>query len=120
MNASLTFGDPSNTDNRPDDSRPRSQGSGRAPAPARGIGVQGAAVYSLINAPEPVAAADTAFDGRITRAEFAAASDRRFDVLDKTASGYLTLANLPKTPLQAELIRRSKLGKRRRAPPPAR
>ncbi len=108
MDPSLTFGDQNNTDNRRNEGRSRRQGPGRAPAPTRGIGVQGAAVYSLINAPEPVAAADTEFDGRITRKEFAAAADRRFDLLDKTAAGYLTLARLPKTPLQTEILKRRK------------
>ncbi len=120
MDADLTFGDPRNTDNRPDDSRSHRHGAPRPPAPARGIGVQGAAVYSLINTPEPVAAADTEFDGRITRTEFAAAADRRFDVLDKTNAGYLTLATLPKTPLQTEILKRRRQAERRgsaHAPP---
>ena len=116
MDPSLTFGDPSNTDNRPDGSRSRRQGAARPPAPPRGIGVQGAAVYSLINTPEPVAAADTQFDGRITQAEFAAAADRRFELLDKTSAGYLTLAALPKTPLQTEITKRSKRALRHREP----
>ncbi len=118
MDPSLTFGDPRNTDNRPDDSRPHRRGEARAPAPARGIGVQGAAVYSLINAPEPVAAADTEFNGRITRAEFAAAADRRFDLLDKTSAGYLTEAALPKTPLQTAILKREKQAAKRRAEQP--
>jgi hypothetical protein len=115
MDPSLTFGDQSNTDNRPDGSRHR-QRANRPPAPARGIGTQGAAVYSLINAPEPVSAADTAFDGRITRAEFADAADRRFDVLDKASVGYLTLAALPKTPLQTEILKREKQARKHRDP----
>ena len=121
MDPSLTYGDPHNTDNRPDESRSRRRGAARAPAPTRGIGVQGAAVYSLINTPEPVAAADTEFDGRITKAEFAAAADRRFDLLDKATSGYLTLAALPKTPLQTEILKREKqaLKRRGRQAPPA-
>ena len=123
MDPSLTFGDPNNTDDRPDGSRPRRQGPGRPPTPARGIGVQGAAVYSLINTPEPVAAADTEFNGRITRAEFAAAADRRFDMLDKGSVEYLALSALPKTPLQTEIIKRAKQQARRheahQAAPPA-
>lgn len=63
-------------------------------------GTQGAAVYSLINQPEPVAAADADFDGKITLAEFEAAADRHFDILDTKEQGYLTLAGLPKTPIQ--------------------
>jgi len=73
----------------------------RQPAEPKGETTQGAAVYSLINQPEPVAAADTDFDGKITRAEFEAAADRHFDILDTKQQGYLTLAGLPKTPIQS-------------------
>ena len=75
----------------------------------------------MINAPEPVAAADTQFDGRITKAEFAAAADRRFVLLDKNSTGYLTLASLPRTPLQMERLKRAKQAAkaRRDHPPPA-
>ena len=104
MDPSLTFGDPSTTETRPTRGR---QGPGsKQPDPPRGVGVQGAAVYSLVNTPEPVAAADAQLDGRITRAEFAAAVDRRFDLLDKAGAGYLTLAGLPKTPIQTEMLKR--------------
>jgi hypothetical protein len=105
MDQSLTFGDPNNTDNRPRGTR----GGGlnaRQPTPPQGIGVQGAAVYSLENTPEPVAAADAELNGRITRAEFAKAVDRRFDGLDKTGLGYLMLKALPRTPIQSEILRR--------------
>ncbi len=118
MDPALTYGDPNNTDNRPDGSRPRRQGPARTPTP-RGIGVQGAAVYSLINTPEPVAAADAQFDGRITEAEAVAAADRRFTLLDKTGAGVLTLKGLPKTPLQIELLKREKQALKRRGQPPA-
>ena len=80
------------------------------PAP-RSVGVQGAAVYSMLNTPEPIAAADTSFDGRITRAEFSAVIDQRFIVLDKAGMGYLTLDTLPRTPLQVEIIKRDKQAK---------
>ena len=107
MDTSLTYGDPNNEDtgrqtrsHRPESNRP-------LPVP-RSIGVQGAAVYSMSNVPEPVAAADAQFDGRITRAEYAAAIDRRFDLLDKTGRGYLTLDALPKTPLQTEILKQAK------------
>jgi hypothetical protein len=122
MDQSLTFGDPRNADNR---SERRGSGlANRQPAPAQGVGVQGAAVYSLENTPEPVAAADAQLDGRITRAEFARAVDSRFDLLDKSHSGYLTLAILPKTPLQAEMAKRRQASRRKGqstrqgAPPP--
>ncbi len=117
MDPSLTFGDQNNTDNRRQGDSPHRHGSSRAPTPPRGIGVQGAAIYSLINTPEPVAAADAQFDGRITQAEFAVAADRRFDLLDKTAVGYLTLTDLPKTPLQTEILKRRKQALKRRGSP---
>jgi len=68
----------------------------------------GAAPYELLAAPEPVAAADAGLTGRITLAEFLAAADRRFDLLDTKHLGYLTLDALPKTPVQlgAERARR--------------
>jgi len=71
------------------------------PRAAKGeTGTQGAAVYSLINQPEPVAGADADFDGKITLPEFEAAADRHFEILDTKQQGYLTLTGLPKTPIQ--------------------
>jgi len=72
----------------------------RQPNAPKGETTQGAAVYSLINQPEPVAAADADFNGKITLAEFEAAADRHFEILDTKEQGYLTLAGLPKTPIQ--------------------
>ena len=112
MDPSLTYGDPNNTAGR--GAQGRRGPSNRPPAPSRGVGVQGAAVFSMINTPEPVSAADTQFDGRITRAEFGAAVDRRFDLLDSKEAGYLSLATLPKTPLQLELIKRAKQAARQK------
>jgi hypothetical protein len=60
----------------------------------------GAAPYSLINEPQPVMGADSDFDQRITLDEFRRAANQRFDLLDKKHQGYLTLADLPKTPIQ--------------------
>ena len=61
-----------------------------------GIGgaLQGAARYGLLNMPEPVAAADTDFDRAITLEEFKAAAMARFQLLDRTHQGSLTLALL--------------------------
>jgi hypothetical protein len=61
-----------------------------------GIGgaLQGAARYGLLNMPEPVAAADTDFDRAITLEEFKAAAIARFQLLDRTRQGSLTLAQL--------------------------
>ena len=76
--------------------------NGRSSGPSAGANavLQGAAVYGLLNEPEPVTATDTKLDGRITLAEFLAAADRRFDKLDTKQLGYLTLDDLPKTPAQ--------------------
>ena len=89
--------------------RRRPGGSGLGPAPGgkpagasagASAVLQGAAVYSLLNEPEPVTATDLNLDGHITLAEFLAAADKRFDKLDLKGLGYLTLADLPKTPAQ--------------------
>jgi hypothetical protein len=68
-------------------------------------GREGAARYSLINEPEPIAAADADLDGKVTLAEWMAITDRRFARLDHNKSGRLTKDNLlhlqpkpPKTP----------------------
>ena len=61
----------------------------------------GVASFDLLAEPEPVTAADTNFDGRITLAEFLAAADRHFDALDTKGAGKITLADLPKTAVQS-------------------
>ncbi|MEO7564031.1 MAG: EF-hand domain-containing protein [Sphingomicrobium sp.] len=55
---------------------------------------QGAARYSLLNMPQPVAAADINFDRSITAAEFRAAAGDRFLLLDRGHTGRLTLPEL--------------------------
>jgi len=75
-------------------------GGAKGPSAGANAVLQGAAVYGLLNEPEPVTATDTKLDGRITAAEFLAAADRRFDKLDTKQLGYLTLDTLPKTPAQ--------------------
>lgn len=67
-----------------------------------------AAYYGLLGEPEPVRAADTDLDGRVTRAEFQAAADRRFKLLDKRGDGKLTLDELPLTPAQVALAKAAK------------
>lgn len=62
----------------------------RVPAAGR----EGAARFSLINEPEPVAAADADLDGKVTLAEWMAITDRRFAKLDHARSGRLTHDNL--------------------------
>ena len=56
--------------------------------------LQGAARYSLLDMPEPVAAADTDFDRVVTLTEFRAAAVARFQLLDRAHTGKLTLAQL--------------------------
>ena len=56
--------------------------------------LQGAARYSLINIPEPVAAADANFDRAISREEFRAAAAARFALLDQRKSGGILLSEL--------------------------
>jgi hypothetical protein len=65
-----------------------------------GIGgaLQGAARYSLLNIPEPVAAADTDFNRSITLEEFRQAAIARFQLLDSTHGGKLPLAQLEAMP----------------------
>jgi hypothetical protein len=60
----------------------------------------GAAPYGLLAEPEPVTAADTDFNGRITLAEFLAAADRRFEILDVKQTGKIAFEDLPKTAVQ--------------------
>ena len=63
-----------------------------------GGSLQGAGRYSLLNMPEPVAAADTDFNGSVTLQEFRAAAAARFELLDKSHQGGLTLAQLEAMP----------------------
>ena len=69
---------------------------GRDEAAQLGLGgsLQGAARYSLLNLPEPVAAADTDFNRGVSRAEFRQAAVERFSLLDKRRSGRLVLTEL--------------------------
>lgn len=69
---------------------------------------QGAASYSLINEPHPIRGADADLSFSVSRAEWRAAADRRFDLLDVDKDGALTLAELPRTPAQS---REGKAGK---------
>lgn len=79
--------------------------SGRDPAqmladqanqPIKGAGREGAARFSLLNEPEPILAADTDLDGKVTLAEWMARTDRRFAKLDHLKNGRLTLQSLLK------------------------
>jgi hypothetical protein len=66
------------------------QGPSRVP----GAGREGAARYSLINEPEPISAADTDLDGKVSLAEWMAITDRRFAKLDPLKTGKLTRESL--------------------------
>jgi len=59
-----------------------------------GAGREGAARFSLINEPEPVANADENVDSRVTLEEWRHATLRRFKTLDKAGTGRLTLEQL--------------------------
>ena len=72
----------------------------KANAAAMRLQMQGARAFGFLSISEPVAGADADIDGKVSLAEFKAAADRRFDLLDKKKLGYLTLADLPRTPDQ--------------------
>lgn len=56
--------------------------------------LQGAARYTLLNMPQPVAAADVDVNRLVTRAEFDTAAVTRFHLLDRARSGAVTRAQL--------------------------
>jgi len=62
---------------------------------------QGAALYSLINEPHPIRGADADFSMSVSRAEWRAAADRRFALLDVDGDGAIALADLRPTPAQS-------------------
>ena len=66
---------------------------------------KGASPYGFFDEPEPVTAADIEFRGLISKANFAKLADAHFTTLDREGVGYLTLASLPKTPVQRRLER---------------
>ena len=77
----------------------------------------GASPYSLFRAPEPVTSADAAFlsQGVVRKANFLARAHDNFAALDVDGKGYLTLAGLPKSPVQI-LLERGHGGRRARNP----
>jgi hypothetical protein len=89
----------SDSDDNPAHRRGRWRQGGEVEA-SLGLGgaLQGAARYSLLNIPEPVAAADTDFNRAITLEEFRAAAIARFQLLDAAHQGRLTLAQLEALP----------------------
>ena len=56
--------------------------------------LEGAARYGLLNLPEPVAAADADFNRGVSLQEFQAAAASRFQLLDTTRQGRLSLPQL--------------------------
>jgi hypothetical protein len=87
---------------------PTTPGGAQGPAPDLGAArrtqqpLVGSAVFGLLNDAEPVSSADANLDGRVTKAEFLAAADRRFKRLDRRGDGKLTLDELPKP--QAQVV----------------
>ncbi len=73
-------------------------GAGGGDRGARGYGR--IAEAGFFNLPQPVKAADVNVDQRVTAEEWAAATQRWFLALDTDRDGRLTLATLPRTPLQ--------------------
>lgn len=62
--------------------------------------VQGASQYGLIDEPQPIRAADSNLDFRVSIDEWVAASVQRFSILDVNGDGAITADELPKTPAQ--------------------
>ena len=90
----------SSDDNRPRDrerDRQKRREESYASLGIRGE-LQGAARYSLLNIPEPVAAADGDFNRAISLNEFRQAALARFQLLDSGGRGSLTLVQLEALP----------------------
>ncbi len=77
----------------------RQAAQGQETRPRAGL-LAGAAVFGVTPEPEPVAAADTDFDGKISLAEWDQSARRRFDLLDRNHDGRIDRAELPKTPAE--------------------
>jgi len=67
-----------------------------------GLGAGGASPYSLLRTPEPVTAADPDFvvTGVVRKVRFLDHARDDFALLDSRRDGYLTLAGLPRTPIE--------------------
>ena len=82
-------------------------GGTRRPSPrGRSAGYGVIAEAGFFNLPQPVKSADVNIDQRVTSEEWAAATQRWFYSLDTDRDGKLTLATLPRTPLQQAAERR--------------
>jgi hypothetical protein len=62
---------------------------------------EGAGRWSSLPIPQPVIAADADMNRGVSREEFRAAANERFDRLDTARQGFLTLATMAKPPMQA-------------------
>jgi hypothetical protein len=84
----------------PGDIRPHDPG----PTLQDGLGT-GAAPYSFFRSPEPVTAADPdyVFRGVVRKAKFVERAQANFAALDMAGTGFLTLAGLPRSPVQSQL-----------------
>ncbi len=65
----------------------------------------GAAVFGVTPEPEPVAASDTDFDGKVALAEWLQSARRRFDLLDLNHDGRIARAELPRTPAEKMAVK---------------
>lgn len=79
-------------------------------------GAQGVGAYQFFPDLEPITAADSDLDGKVTLAEWRARAKAVFTQLDVKEAGFLTLASLPKTPQQAAIDKRKAAQERRRTP----
>jgi hypothetical protein len=79
--------------------------------------LQGAAAFSMINEPHPIRGADTDVSMSVSPREWRAAADRRFALLDKDGDGAITLADLPRTPVQVAADAEREREKDRKGPP---
>jgi len=91
---------------RPEGARPDGPPQGQPPskkpdkktrkAMAARASLQGASRYGILDIPEPVTSPDADMNGRVTSAEYLAAINQRFALLDTDKDGMLTFAELPK------------------------
>jgi len=79
-----------------DDNAEAGSSGDAAPAEHYDASSEGAARYSYLDLPEPVAAADADFNRGVSPKEFVAAANARFDLLDANHDGVLTRDELPR------------------------
>lgn len=88
--------------NPPMEAPRRGRDTGGAYSGPRGGAVESStlAMAGLLNVPEPVKAADTDTNQRVTPQEWTEVGNRWFRLLDTNRDGFLTLAELPQTGIQ--------------------